>query len=168
LALPSRGFAPDYFAFGRYEFCSRRLRDALAQPGNVVQFAPVELVSGGTKAQAQDYRLMRVLARQPAMDLERSQCEVEEFTTLMTNQRVKYASFIERFALPDGLQPHSEIFRIDESPTDILVTDEVAGRVLKAGCTGIEFSHPDDPQKGMRIEHYRTADGIAERRVHMD
>lgn len=167
LALPGRGFAPDYFKFGRHTFCSRRFRDALVQPKHVVQFTPVDLVSGGAMAQAQDYRLMRVIPWQPAMDLERSECEVNEFISPINGKHVRHAGFIDRFAWLDGLQPKTDIFRIDESPTYILVKDEVAERVLKAGCTGMEFSHPDNMQTGMRIERYRTADGIAERRVHM-
>src|SRR6202165_4923504 len=38
LAMPSRGFAPDYFTSTGFDFCSRRLRDALAQPEHVLQF----------------------------------------------------------------------------------------------------------------------------------
>ena len=38
-------FAPDYFSFGPHKFCSRRLRDVLGQPPEVVQFLPVELVA---------------------------------------------------------------------------------------------------------------------------
>src|SRR5260370_29906272 len=32
LALPDSGFAPDYLIFNGHDYCSRRLRDALAQP----------------------------------------------------------------------------------------------------------------------------------------
>jgi len=39
-------------------------------------------------------------------------------------------------ALRENLVPRTEIFRLEESSTDILVTDAVAGRVLRAGCTG--------------------------------
>ena len=61
--------------------------------------------------------------------------------------------------------PRTEIFRLEESPTYILVTDAVAGRVLRAGCTGMEFSDPANRQGGKRGVHYRTADGIADRRI---
>ena len=63
-ALPDWPFAPDFWTFGRYEFASRRLRDALAQPGGVVQFLPFDLVRASAAARTQDYRWMRVLARQ--------------------------------------------------------------------------------------------------------
>src|SRR5579863_707543 len=35
-ALPDWPFAPDFWTFGCYEFASLRLRDALAQPAEVV------------------------------------------------------------------------------------------------------------------------------------
>lgn len=116
-------------------------------------------------ARAQDYRLLHVLARQPAMDLERSACELEDFVNRLTGERKKLPTFIHRFVLMGGLQLRTEIFRLDESPTYILVADAVAERVLRAGCTGMEFSDPDNLQSGTRVERYRTADGIAERRV---
>jgi hypothetical protein len=51
--------------------------------------------------------------------------------------------------------------------TNILVTDALAERVLRAGCTGMEFVDPENEQFGPRMLRYRTADGIAERPVHM-
>ena len=56
---------------------------------------------------------------------------------------------------------------MQESTTNILVTDALAERVLRAGCTGMEFVDPENEQFGPRMLRYRTADGIAERPVHM-
>ncbi len=49
LVLPDSGFAPDFFTFSGYWFCSHRLRKALAQREQVVQFAPVEIVAAANK-----------------------------------------------------------------------------------------------------------------------
>jgi hypothetical protein len=49
--------------------------------------------------------------------------------------------------------------------THVLVTDAVAERVLRAGCTGMEFFDPANRYSGKRVVRYRTADGIAERRI---
>jgi hypothetical protein len=67
--------------------------------------------------------------------------------------------------LLDGLVPRTEVFRLDESPSYILATDTLARRVLRAGCTGIEFSDPANLRGGKRVDRIRTADGIAERRI---
>jgi hypothetical protein len=71
LAFPNGDFGPDYFVLSGWRFCSNSLRMALAQPENIVQFTPVDLVAGGEKAGAKDYQLMRVLTQQSAMDLRR-------------------------------------------------------------------------------------------------
>ena len=163
--LPEWSFAPDFWAFGMYKFASRRLRDALAQPDDVVQFLPFDLVRASAAARAQDYRWMRVLARQEGLDLARCECRVEERPHAVTGKPVRSLSNIDFLVVRQGLAPRTEIFRLDESPTYILVTDAVAGRVLRAGCTGMEFSDPANRQGGKRIVRYRTADGIAERRI---
>jgi hypothetical protein len=78
---------------------------------------------------------------------------------------VRSVSNIDGFALRQDLVPHTGIFRLEESPTYIPVTDAVAWCVLRAGYTGMEFSGPANRQGGKRVVHYRTADGIAERRI---
>lgn len=165
LALPRKGFAPDYFVFGIYHFCSRRLRDARAQPEHVIQFTPVDLVDDGEEARAQDYRLRRVLAQQPAMDLDRSDCKLEDSTNRITGETTKYPRWVERFVLLDGLRAQTEIFRMAETPTDVLVVDALAERVLRARCTGMAFSDPAKLQHAMHVERYRTATGTGERNV---
>ncbi len=166
LALPDQGFAPDCFAFGRYDFVSRRFRYAPAQPKTVVQFVPIDLVAGGEQARAQDYRLTRLLACQPAMDLLRSDCELAGLVNHVTGPHFVRPKNIERLDLLENLSPRTGIFRMDELPTRILVTDEVAARVLRGGCTGMEFSDPSNRQRGMRIDRSRTVEGVAESRVH--
>lgn len=164
LAMPE-DVAPDFFYYESFTIVSRRLKDVMAQPQNVVQFIPVELVRGGAQAHAQDYHLMRILPRQPAIDLERSECRVEEYTNRITGQRFKRPENIRRFILLDDLHPHTDIFRVTEIPSRVLVTDSLAYRVLLAGCSGVEFSDPANRQGGKRVERYRTPDGFAERKV---
>ncbi|WP_264712943.1 imm11 family protein [Limobrevibacterium gyesilva] len=136
LGLPNKGFAPDYFRFGSYSFGSRRLRDVMALPENVVQHVPIELISGGEAVRDQDYRLLRVVAMQPAVDLDRSECEIEERISLVTGQPFKIMKNVVRFVLLDGLQPRTEVFCIEEICSRILGVDAFAERVLRAGCTG--------------------------------
>ncbi len=167
IALPECGFAPDFFTFVGYSVCSLKLRAALAQPEDVIQYTPVQIVAGDDEVYKQDYRLLRVLARQKAMDLDRSECELEDWVNRITGIPQRVPHFIDRFVLLDDLRPETEIFRVDESSSYILVTDALAERVLRAGCTGLEFTDPACPRHGPRILRYRTADGIGERRVHM-
>ena len=165
LAMPGRAFAPDFISHGIYDIVSQRLKEAMAQPEEVVQFLPIELVKSSPRAKAQNYQLIRILARQPAMDLERSDCELEDFTNRITGVPGKRPRDISRMVLRDDLRPHSEIFRVDESPTYVLASDALVLRVLRAGCTGIEFRDPSDWEGRMTIQHIRSIDGITERRV---
>lgn len=159
--LPPLGFAPDHFHLTGLMFVSRRFRDVLAQADGVVQYWPIRLARGSEEAYAQDYMLFRVLAWQPALDWERSECEREEATIERTGERLVTALFIRRFVpLPD-LVPRTEIFRAAEAPTSILVTDGLAERVLRAGCTGASFEEPQTiGLLGHRPRRFRTADGI--------
>jgi len=164
LAMP-KDIAPDLFSYDSFTIVSRHLKDALAQPENIIQFVPVELVQGGPQAEARDYHLMRILPRQPAIDLDRSECQVEERTNRVTGERFLWPMDIRRFILLDGLCARTEIFRVAEIPSRVLVTDAVAERVLLARCTGVEFSDPSNRQGGKRVERYRTLNGVAERKV---
>ncbi len=165
IALPDKGFAPDYFNLSGYKFASARLREVLAQPEGIVQFVPIDLISGGEMVRTQDYKLMRVIAQQKAMDLERSTYTRRTRVDPRTGEQICYASSIDQIVLLKDLRPNSDIFRIAESLVDIMVTDRLAERLLRAGCTGMEFTNPEDPRWGNRIKHFRTVDGVGERRV---
>lgn len=165
LSLTETDFAPDYFYQDGYHFCSRRLRDALAQPTDVVQFLPIDLVAGGEAVRAQDYAMMHILARQPVVDLARSDCRVEEITQRVSGRTLRIVTWVDRLALLDGLEPLSGIFRLQEMKSWTMVTDALAARVLHAGCTGLEFCAPEIDRGGKHVERCRTKTGIAERRV---
>ena len=165
LALTNKNFAPDYFSYDSYDFCSQRLRDALAQAEDVVQFLPIDLVTGGEAVRAQKYKMMHILAQQPAMDIVRSDCRMSEVTHQVTGKRFKKVGWIDKIVLLDCLKPRTEIFHPEEIGSQIMVTDALAARVLQAGCTGLEFRDPEVPQHGLRVERIRTTTGIAERRI---
>ena len=168
VALSHTDFAPDYLDIGPDKFCSRRLRDVLALPQDVVQFLPIEVISGGNQARSQDYRKMHVLAQQPALDLERSGCVMKEARSVVTGETFLLIDSMERMVLLEGLQPNSDVFLVDEAQSLVLATDALAARVLQSGCTGMEFREPAHTwsTKGSYIDRYRTTTGIAERRVH--
>jgi hypothetical protein len=161
LAMPDTGTPPDYFTMGGWEFCSRRFREALDQPEHVVQFAPVDLISGNARARAQDYRSLRVLAWQPAMDLQRSEYEPTDGCDPVTGQPRSEAVYVLRYALLKNLQPQTGIFRVDQTPGAVMVADAVAERMLRAGCTGVQFVDPTVRIfRGQR--RICTATGVAE------
>ncbi|WP_284943944.1 imm11 family protein [Acidisoma cladoniae] len=163
LILPEKRFAPDFFTQADYQFCSEKLRNLLDQPEHVVQFVPINFFAGGDEARAKNYTCMRVIANQPAVDIYRSDCDVAEFINPITGERSANPRFPNRFALLEGLEARTEVFRIDESSTRILVTDAVAERVVRGRCTGIEFADPEDLQYTDKPKRYRGPKGVVER-----
>ena len=161
VAMPAKSFAPDFWTFGSYYFASRRLREALAQPEDVVEFAPIQWIRSSKAARLQEYRWMRVLARQEALDLDRCDGTVEHRPDPVTGAMVGHFGHISRAALRSDLVPRTGIFRLRESMSKIYVTDEVAERVLRAGCTGICFQHPENEWL-TEGGYYRTVDGMAQ------
>ncbi len=162
--FPSNGFAPDYFTFSSYKFCSLRLRNALAQMPDVIDYTPIDLRCQDAKAVAQDYQRMRVIAQQPAMDMERSLYEADNEVDPDTGKTVRWIRDIEKIVLREDFEPRTEIFCMVEDPLNVLATDALAERVLKAGCTGLEFRHLETPDwiSGTRIT-VRTKNGTRQR-----
>jgi hypothetical protein len=168
LSLPPLDFAPDYFTMSGHAFVSRRFREALAQPPDVVQYWPVELKRASDEAYSQEYRLFRVLTIQEAMDWERSVYQREIITNQRTKEQIVRITNLESFVpLPD-LVPRTEIFRAKEYPLFILITDAVAERVLRAGCHGVTFEEPETCGAwGYEPRCIRTADKVSVKDAHL-
>ncbi|MEJ1976449.1 MAG: DUF1629 domain-containing protein [Acetobacteraceae bacterium] len=145
VSFPSSGFAPDYFSFGTYDFCSERLRDALAQPPDVIDYTPIDLRCDGAKALAQNYQRARIIAVQPGLDLQRSRYDTFEWGDPESGKRGVSITSVDKLVLQEGFKPQTEIFYLAEVPLCLLALDALAGRVLKANCTGLEFRHLDTP-----------------------
>ena len=164
LKLPDRGFAPDYMEPGGHHLVSRRMREAMALPPEVVQYRPVVLYSPTTDGAAQDYRELRLLVQQPAMDLERSSFDGNEFNNARTGARMMNIRTVNRFVLREGFRPRFDLFLLGENRFTIMATDALAERVMQAGCTSVVFIEPAGSFSGghYRSCRYRTADGVAQ------
>jgi len=162
LRMPEQVGTPDLFQLSRYQFVSKRLRQALAQPDSVIQYWPVHLLAGGPEVQAQDHQWMNILACQPAVDLTRSDCEIKEDYNRHTGARFRFVWSYRQMVLRDDLSPTPEIFRVAEDLTTILATDALANRVQRAGCTGIAFIDPATIGDAAHVRRYRTLTGVRE------
>lgn len=163
LVMPQAGFAPDFFWIGPWYFASRRLREVLAQPAEVVDFVPAVLIEGGEEARVQDYALMRVRAVQPAMDLHLSVCDVREALGMNgepLHRAVARRPMSSRMVLREDLRPRTDLFRIDEDRVTILATDALALRVLAAGLTGVQFNDPGLLDYGLQYRRLRIPGGV--------
>ena len=161
LSLPPVDFAPDYFTMESEVFVSRRFREALAQPDDVVQYWPVDIVRASDEAREQDYKFFRVLAWQEAMDWEHSVYTKSDLHNRRTGEKFVSIRNVKRFVPRADLMPRSEIFRSAESSIFVLVADGLAERVMRAGCEGVSFNEPETiGMWGREVQRFRTADGI--------
>jgi hypothetical protein len=137
--LSNYSFLPDFFSGPLETYCSARLRNAMALPPDSVDYVPIVVQSQDPAVHRQDYQIMRVLAEQPAIDLERSNVEMVEHTDPHIGGVYTEIDFALSIVLVDGFQAKSDLFRPAEWPFSVFATDALAERVMKAGCTGIEF-----------------------------
>ena len=161
LSLPPVDFAPDYFTMQSEIFVSHRFREALAQPDDVVQYWPVDIVRASNEALQQDYNFFRILASQEALDWEHSVYKKSDSFNRQTGEKSVSIRDVERFVTRVDLVPRSEIFRSAEDSVSVLVTDGLAERVMRAGCEGVSFDEPETiGMSGREPQRTRTADGI--------
>ncbi len=160
LDLPTRRWqAPDYIKLGVYTLVSSKLRAALSLPAPVAEYPAIDLLNGDEAARSQDYRLLRVLAHQPAIDLGRTEHEVDE-TVTPDGRTSRILHVLHAIVLRADLAPETEMFYADELGTNLFAVDALAERVMRAGCTGIWFQDPRTAGLGDHPIRIRTADGI--------
>ncbi len=72
---------------------------------------------------------------------------------------------IDKLVLREGFEAQTEILCTAEDTRNVLAKDALAGRVLKAGCTGLAFSHLDTPDFDIDIPAtIRTKRGVSLRK----
>ena len=173
LNYPSRnGFLPDFFSSTGRLLCSAYLREAMALPPGVAQYLPLDVHSPDPRVHVMDYKVLRVLAHQATVDLAHSDVDVEEETDRHIGGAYNHVTFYRRLALCAGLVPNTDLFHADELGVTMFATDSLAERVMRAGCWGVEFCHPEEPFFFDRPRTIRTARGIEKagpkaRRAHL-
>ena len=162
LPAPS-GWDLDYFDFHSHTFCSARLRAALAQPPSVVQYVPVTVNSPDPLVMAMEYQLMRVLAGQKAIDLDRSDCEIHVIEDRFVGGTVRSVGWADHLVMLENLVPQTELFHATEQSLNIYATDRLAERVMQAGVLGVEFRDPGRLRHSDRPYVIRTWRGVEQR-----
>ena len=159
LRMPDDGFAPDFFEWGKWLLVSRRLREAMALPEWAVSYLPARIVQGSEAARQQEYAVMYVRAFADAIDFEASDCVVEKRLSAKTGNPYLSVSQIAVMRFKKWLQPPCDLFIDHTALIELLATDALAERVLKAGCGGIQFRHPLWISHPLGDYVIRTADG---------
>ena len=119
-----------------------------------------------------DYKVLRVLAHQSVVDLARSDVVLEEKVDPHLGGTYQWVAFQSQLALRAGFTPQTDLFHADETSVPIFATDALAERVMRAGCFGLQFSHPEEPGFSANPRTIRTARGVEKagpkaRRAHL-
>ena len=152
---------PDFIKLGGFPLVSRRFRDAVGDMPEAVEYVPITLLDSSHAVQAQDYRFLNVTAVQLAFDLKRSYGGKRNMVRI---GGVTYGPkrLVKCYYLLPGFVPATEIFHERELPSILLATDALAERVMKAGCTGVEFMDPATYHVLNGVTRFRAANGIGE------
>ena len=162
LRISADSFAPDFLRVGSFDFASARLRDALAQPADVVQYLPADTSRSHADVQAQDYRRMRLLRRQPVVDMAASDVTMRDIPRAGPDADPIRIPYFRRMAVHEDAAPRYEIFTDTVATARWFCTDALALRVLEAGCTGIDFIAPESYTL-FGAKMIRTLDGVVPR-----
>jgi hypothetical protein len=155
LKLTLQTFDIDCFMFESRTFVSERMRDAMALEPSAVQFFDVDASRSAPVPRSMNYKIMVVPVAEDVSDLSKS-----SFMTTELPGGVTLPMNVQRIAVRPDFQPVHELFH-DRFFAEAFCTDQLAVRVLKAGCTGVRFFDPAQLSLAMPMR-FRTLRGIEE------
>jgi hypothetical protein len=157
LKLTLESFEVDCFSFQYRTLVSRRLRDAMALDPSAVQYFDVDASQSAPKAKAMDYKVLNVSVTEDVTDQQSSNFRMG---SLMPGGP-SVVTDLQSIAFRRDAQPKHPLFCDRFFAGHLFCTDDLALRVLRAGCTGIQFL--DTAQLHFaRAMRYRTVQGVEE------
>lgn len=153
MTFTDEGYDRDCFQIGALTFVSEKLRHAIALVPSDIQYFDVD-AAGSPLPCSKRYQLMHVPVTKDVSDPERS-----DYTFRQRPDGVELSGCPHAIAFRPGTEPAHQIF-YDRFFKIILCTDELALRVLWAGCTGLRFVDPARLRDG--LGPYRTLRGVEE------
>ena len=148
-----KDFDRDCFQIGPLTFVSEKLRRAMALGPADIQYFDVD-AAGFPLPCSKHYQLMHVPVTEDVSDPEHS-----DYSFRQRPDGLELLSPPHAIAFRRGAEPAHQIF-CDRFFKVILCTDELALRVLWAGCTGLRFVDPARLRDG--LGPYRTLRGVEE------
>ena len=155
IAFSDGDYDEDCFQWRGFTFVSETMRRAMALGPSDIQYFEVDSSRSAPLPRSKHYQIMHVPVTEDASDPERSEYF---FDHLPGGAEAAYDPKAVAFR-PD-IDPQHDIF-CDRFFRIVLCTDELALRVLRAGCTGMRFLDPVDLRG---FERFRTLRGVEEER----
>jgi len=155
LILRLEDFDVDYFQWGGYAFASERMRQALALDPSEILYFDVDDSQSAPLPRSKAYKMMLPLVYEDILDTKQS---VYWFNELPEADRM-WPDDIYKLVLRQDAAPKHDLFYDKFFAMFLLCSDQLAARLLEAGCTGLEFTDP----RGYRcadVQRRRTLHGI--------
>lgn len=127
-------FDRDCFQLDRFSFVSEKMRNAMALGPSDIQYFDVDASKSASLPRSKNYQIMHVPVTEDVADLQNS----DYLFRHRADGSLEIGTALSATFRPDA-QPAYEIFH-ERSFKHIYCTDELALRVLKAGCSGVFFS----------------------------
>jgi hypothetical protein len=138
MILTLEDFDTDFFTWGGSMFVSEHMRQAMALDEAVARFYEIDASRSAALVRSKNYMLMQPLLEDDVSDPEGSIYRMERLTPHLP----PLPTYVRSIAVRPGFEPDCDLFADSFFSTEIFCTDELASRVLKAGCTGATFTHP--------------------------
>lgn len=144
-------FDADYFTWGGYSFVSERMREAMALDPSQVRFLELDDSQSAPLPRSKNFRMMELDTVENVSDLERT-----PYTMTQYGPDAPLVPYLcGPLAIRSDAAPEHDLFYDEYFDTELLCTEALALRVLKAGCTGIRFRYPEAEEM-----LYRTLRGV--------
>ena len=139
LALTNDDFDSDFFEWDDHYYVSERMRTAMALPASAARFFEVDASQSAPLPRSKNYQAMEVLEFEDVSDPDKSEYYISELPPgePLGPYQVRNLAF-----RPDA-KPKHDMFYDRFYWFQPFVTDELALRVLGAGCVGMTFSSPN-------------------------
>lgn len=156
LVVKMENFELDILHFGARCFVSEKLRDAMGLDSSGVLYFDVDASRSSRPVRDKNFKIMEVTAVENVSIPEKSKYKLFDSKI----EGLPPGKSIYSIAMREDAAPGHALFR-DHFFTRMFCTDELAVRVLKAGCIGVSFLDPAQMSVGAPMR-FRTLRGIEE------
>jgi hypothetical protein len=147
----------DCFMWESWIFVSERLRNTMALQARAIQYFDIDASGSAPLARSMHYKIMNIPFTEDVSEPARSDFMLPEMYPGGPTGRL--SKFARKIFVRSDAKPRHQLFH-DHFFGEPFCTDELALKILRAGCTGVRFLDPTQ-MIGDRIK-FRTLRGVEE------
>ncbi len=157
LQLTLADFDADCFMWNAFTFISERMRHAMALEFKEIQYFDVDASSSAPLPRSKNYKVINIPVVEDISDPSHSKYQMRRITPNTPEVPI----LINEIAIRPDAQPEHQLFWDKFFRGYVFCTDDLAMRVLRAGCTGVRFFDPSRMSLA-RPKRFRTLRGVEE------